>query len=97
MAQVVEHILGKDEVGSSSLPNSSKTRPKNWAGFLLFKILYPQAVWLGGFAYNLFITSFKKCSSFVTSSVYFAACLAQSAAFLGAKEISAFLSILTSF
>ena len=24
MAQVVEHILGKDEVGSSSLPNSSK-------------------------------------------------------------------------
>ena len=24
MAQVVEHILGKDEVGSSSLPISSK-------------------------------------------------------------------------
>ena len=24
MAQVVEHILGKDEVGSSSLPSSSK-------------------------------------------------------------------------
>ena len=26
MAQVVEHILGKDEVGSSSLPNSSKKK-----------------------------------------------------------------------
>jgi hypothetical protein len=26
MAQVVEHILGKDEVGSSSLPSSSKEK-----------------------------------------------------------------------
>ncbi len=26
MAQVVEHILGKDEVGSSSLPSSSKKK-----------------------------------------------------------------------
>ena len=26
MAQVVEHVLGKDEVGSSSLPSSSKKK-----------------------------------------------------------------------
>ncbi len=97
MAQVVEHILGKDEVGSSSLPNSSKNPSEKLGGFFYFLNINPQAVWLGGFAYNLFITSFKKCSSFVTSNVCFAACLAQSAAFLGTKEISAFLSILTSF
>ena len=37
MAQVVEHILGKDEVGSSSLPSSSRNPVCIvQTGFLLF-------------------------------------------------------------
>ena len=38
MAQVVEHILGKDEVGSSSLPSSSKKSPEfmRISGFFFF-------------------------------------------------------------
>ena len=36
MAQVVEHILGKDEVGSSSLPSSSK---KQVLSLLFFFVL----------------------------------------------------------
>ena len=35
MAQVVEHILGKDEVGSSSLPNSSKNPFSYESGFFV--------------------------------------------------------------
>ena len=35
MAQLVEHILGKDEVTSSNLVISSKN-PAHCAGFLLF-------------------------------------------------------------
>ena len=34
MAQVVEHILGKDEVGSSSLPSSSKKAKSEDLAFL---------------------------------------------------------------
>ena len=37
MAQVVEHILGKDEVGSSSLPNSSKKSSFFGTGIFLSK------------------------------------------------------------
>ena len=36
MAQVVEHILGKDEVGSSSLPNSSKKKKDMQESVFLF-------------------------------------------------------------
>ena len=35
MAQVVEHILGKDEVGSSSLPSSSRKASQKWLAFLI--------------------------------------------------------------
>ena len=37
MAQSVEHVLGKDGVGSSNLPSSSK-EPLEMGGFLLFSI-----------------------------------------------------------
>ena len=43
MAQVVEHILGKDEVGSSSLPNSSRNPVHVSGRDFSFKILNPQA------------------------------------------------------
>ena len=40
MAQVVEHILGKDEVGSSSLPSSSKkAKSEDLAFFVLHGII----------------------------------------------------------
>ncbi len=42
MAQVVEHILGKDEVGSSSLPNSSKIPSTNVGGIFLLKYKTPE-------------------------------------------------------
>ena len=41
MAQVVEHILGKDEVGSSSLPSSSKNKSTS-SEVLLFLCLCPK-------------------------------------------------------
>ena len=41
MAQVVEHILGKDEVGSSSLPSSSNPlKLKVSRGFFICISLY---------------------------------------------------------
>ncbi len=43
MAQVVEHILGKDEVGSSSLPNSSRRKNVQFFGrFFVFKLFFSQ-------------------------------------------------------
>ncbi len=37
MAQVVERILGKDEVGSSSLPSSSKKKQVARLAFFLLR------------------------------------------------------------
>ena len=39
MAQEVEHVLGKDEVTSSNLVISSKTKPPHTRRFYFFKIL----------------------------------------------------------
>ena len=36
MAQSVEHVLGKDGVGSSNLPISSKENRLKWAVFFYF-------------------------------------------------------------
>ena len=36
MAQLVEHILGKDEVPSSNLGSSSRNPPTYWSGALVF-------------------------------------------------------------
>ncbi len=44
MAQVVEHILGKDEVGSSSLPNSSRKRKTRESVSFLFQLNPPLRV-----------------------------------------------------
>ncbi len=39
MAQVVERILGKDEVGSSSLPSSSNSGEQKFPGFLFCEVI----------------------------------------------------------